>query len=129
MQDKQRDITRKTTQKMNRDAIYREYYKAKASKEPVRSVAKRFGVSRTTVYAIVRKMEKLDTSVASQNHRERLWKLKYGPMYQNIPKERTQANVERTAAMCRDMREDGFQVTDIARRIGKSRVSVQRYMR
>lgn len=121
----------KTLTKKNQDIdIYRAYVEAKAKgrNASVGDVLIRFGISRSNLYEIIRRVRfgnpskvKKDTEKARLSV---LWTHKYEARYLSLPKDRKAPTVEELKTLIKDMHKDGFPQALIAAKIGKDRSTI-----
>lgn len=120
--------------KRNDSAIYRAYQEAKKDpKKFVKDVPPAFGISRSELYNVVRRVEKGDgiriRLVSEAARRAALWKYKYEARFRAIPKDRTALAVTMLRRLIKDMNEDGFKVLHIAKRIRKDHTTVIHHLK
>ena len=113
--------------------VYRAFVRAKAKGTPIGKAVKPFGISRQTAYDIVKRIEggdfaKMNKCVA-QGKLECMWKYKYERRFSVIKEGRTAVSVAARKALMREMAEDGFPQTDIARRLGELRGTVIHHLK
>lgn len=108
--------------------IYRAYVQAKARGGSIGDVLLRYGISRSNLYEVIRKVRygnpwkvKKDTEKARL---AALWEHKYRFRFLALPKNRVASTVEELRALIREMDKDGFPQAVIAARIGKDRSTV-----
>lgn len=109
--------------------IYKEYVKMKADpKLSAQHVCDKFGISRTTLYDVVRQVRHGNPSrVRRDIERARLtalWTHKYESRFLALPKDRTAATVTELVSLIKDMDKDGFPQTLIASKLRKDRSTI-----
>lgn len=110
-------------------AVYKSYFHAKFDpKKTVSDVANEFGITRASVYAIVKHVEKGDPvkvkRCTSNSAFSCLWEYKYKDRFLVIPHDRKNESVEMLRALIKDMHKDGFPVSKIASLIWRDRATV-----
>lgn len=119
--------------KINEIEVYQAYILAKQDpKRTVSDVANSFGITRNAIYEVVRRIEGGNASkirkCKAQANLDCLWEYKYKARFLSIPKNREKITVEMLKNIIKEMKEDGFTVTQIARRTGKDRSTVLHHL-
>lgn len=108
--------------------VYREYTKAKNNKTPIGNVLTHFGISRSNLYDIIRRVKYGNPGkVKKEMERARLaalWEHKYKARFLAIPKNRNKFSVQALCFLIRDMHKDDFPTATIAAKIGKDRSTI-----
>lgn len=110
-------------------AVYKAYIRARYDpKKTVTDVANEFGITRATVYEIVRNIEhgnpvKIKRCIAG-SRLNCLWENKYKSQFMVIPKDREKESVKALRTLIKEMHKDGFNVLKIASLITKDRSTV-----
>ena len=110
-------------------AVYKAYLHAKFDpKKTVTDVANEFGITRASVYAVVRHIEKGDPvkvkRCTSNSAFDCLWEYKYKDRLLVIPHDRKTGSVEMLRALIKDMHKEGFSVSKIASLTWRDRATV-----
>lgn len=120
--------------KMDKDIeVYRAYIAAKSDKNVTVSViAKKFKITRSTVYDIVKRITKGSPSqlkaCTERSRLDCLWQYKYRAQYFSLPKDRKPATIEALKKLVLDMRKDKFAIARISTLIGKDRSTVLHHL-
>lgn len=118
---------------MNKIKVYKDYLLAKNSKNKTATeVAKQYGITRTALYQIVREIEdgnehKISTC-SEKSIKDCLWTYRYEPKFKGIPKNRKPETVNKIIEIVKAMVVDGFNVSDISKKISKDRSTVLYYI-
>lgn len=114
-------------------AVYRAYIEAKADpNRTVAEVATVFGITRSGLYDIVRRIENGNVAklkrCTEQSKLDCFWEYKYKARFSAIPKDRKEGSVVVLRKLIGDMHKDGFSISGIAERVGKDRATVLHHL-
>lgn len=112
--------------------IYKKYMEAQESGELITDLCDKLGISRTALYDALRRVRNGDTAKLNRciklGRLECLWFYKYHPRYSVLPKNRRKSTVAELKSIINDMRDDGFPVMTIAKKLKKPRSHIQHHL-
>ena len=122
---------KKTQQQLDAD-IYRAYKDALKDKTPITKLVRVLGVSRTTIYDVVNRVENGNVPMIrkclEKGRNECLWEHKYQAQFMSLPKDKKADTVAELRIMIRHMKSDGFPDTLIAKKLGLNRSTVEHHL-
>lgn len=118
---------------MSKIKIYKDYITAKSQGLTYKQVAKKHGITRTTLYNIVDEVERGNdkklTQCIDKSFFNCLWEHRYKLRFLTIPEGREAESVEMLCSLIVDMADDGFSISQIAEKVGRDRATVSYHLK
>lgn len=113
---------------MKDSALYREYKKAQASGETIKTLSERLGIARATIYLVVKRVKEGDKVKLKNCVKESglacIWEHMYKSRAEALADGRDKETVAELKEIIRGMRKDGFSSAEIGRRLGKHHTTI-----
>lgn len=118
---------------VNRLEVYKAYIKAKSEHTKISDVAKTFKITRNALYAIVREIEtgneRMVAKCTAKSKLECIWEYRYKPKFLALEEGRQKETVSLLKEIIIGMKQDGFNIAEISRRVERDRATVLHHLK